>query len=85
MAKKNEIKPSKKKEETVELKEEGEKISIWNKFMNFCHGVKVESKRVHWTTKNDLLKYSIATLIFVVFFSLFFYCIDAVYALVHSL
>ena len=61
------------------------KESLWARFMNFCHGVKVESKRIHWTTKKDLFRYSVATLIFVVFLSLFFYVIDIIFALLHSL
>ncbi len=66
-------------------KKEKNKVSMWAKFSNFCHGVKVESKRIHWTTKKELVKYSIATLVFVMFLSLFFYAIDAIFALIHSL
>ncbi len=62
-----------------------EKTSIFEKFMEFCHGVKTESKRIHWTDRKDLVKYSISTLVFVVFFSLFFYFIDILFAFVHSL
>lgn len=62
-----------------------ERVGIWGRFMNFCHGVKSESKRVHWTSKSDLVKYSIATFVFVLFFSVFFYIIDFLFALVHSL
>ena len=51
--------------------------SLWGRFMNYCHGVKTEFKRVHWTSKSDLGKYSIATLTFVIVFSLFFYGINA--------
>lgn len=70
-----------KKEEVKKEKKE----SLWTRFMKFCHGVKVESKRIHWTTKKDLFRYSVATLIFVVFLSLFFYVIDILFALLHSL
>ncbi len=78
---------SKKREEKKEVVKEvkEEKVTLWDKFMNFCHGVKVESKRIHWTDKKDLAKYSVATLLFVLFFSLFFYLINAIFALVHSL
>lgn len=68
-----------------EKKEKKEKKSLWGKFMTYCHGVKTEFKRVHWTTKSDLARYSIATLTFVIVFSLFFYGINALYALIHSL
>lgn len=61
------------------------KKSLWSRFMTYCHGVKTEFKRVHWTTKSDLGKYSVATLLFVIVFSLFFYGINALNALIHSL
>ena len=53
--------------------------------MTYCRGVKNEFKRVHWTTKSDLTRYSIATLVFVIVFSLFFYGVNALNALIHSL
>lgn len=62
-----------------------DKRNMWEKMIMFCHGVAAESKRVHWTSKNDLLKYFVSTLVFVVFFSLFFYLVDFIYAFVHSL
>ncbi len=61
------------------------KKSIWGRFMTYCHGVKTEFKRVHWTKKSDLGRYSVATLTFVIVFSLFFYGVNALYALIHSL
>lgn len=66
-------------------KENKDKKSLWNRFMTFCHGVKAESKRIHWISKKELAKYSVATLIFVIFFSMFFYLVDVIYALVHLL
>ena len=53
--------------------------------MTFCHGVKSEFKKVHWTNKKDMVKYSIATIITIIFCSLFFYLIDVLFALVQSL
>lgn len=70
--------------EKKETKKKNKK-SLWSRFMNYCHGVKTEFKRVHWTTKSDLGRYSIATLAFVIVFSLFFYGVNALYALIHSL
>ena len=67
------------------IKKQEKKKSIWGKFMTYCHGVKAEFKRVHWTTKSDLGKYSVATLTFVIVFSLFFYAVNTLYALIHSL
>ena len=62
-----------------------EKKSLWVRFRIFCHGVKMEFKKVHWPTKKDMVKYSIATIVFIVFFSVFFYGIDVIFALVKSL
>lgn len=62
-----------------------EKKSLWQKIMFFCNGVKSEVKRVHWTDKRDMVKYSIATIVFIVFCSAFFYLIDIIFALVQSL
>lgn len=84
MAKKKEKKVEK-TEKMVKVKEKEERVSFWNRFIGFFHGVKTEGKRIHWTTKKDLVRYSVATLIFVVFFSLFFYLVNLVYAFIHSL
>ena len=65
--------------------EKKEKKSLGTRFMTYCRGVKTEFKRVHWTTKSDLTRYSIATLVFVIVFSLFFYGVNALNALIHSL
>ena len=70
-----------KKKEVIEE----EKTNVLQRFKGFCSGVKLESKRIHWTSKNDLVKYSAATLVFVFICSLFFYGVDALFALLHSL
>ena len=62
-----------------------EKNSLWVKFRIFCHGVKTEFTKVHWTFKSDMVKYSIATIIFIIFCSLFFYGIDALFAFFQAL
>lgn len=61
------------------------KKSLWVKFRIFCHGVKSEAEKIHWTTKNDMIKYSVATIVFVVFCSIFFYVIDILFAFIQSL
>ena len=58
--KKNNMKESNHKSST-------EKKSLWVRFRIFCHGVKSEAKKVHWPTKKDMLKYSVATVLFIVF------------------
>lgn len=62
-----------------------EKKSLWVRFRIFCHGVKSEFLKVHWPSKNDMIKYSISTIVFVVFCSLFFYLINVIFALIQSL
>ena len=66
------------------------KVVVENKnfitrFRIFCHGVKSEFEKIHWPSKKDMIKYSIATLCFIVFMSVFFYLIDVIFALVQSL
>ncbi len=83
--KKENNKNKKNKNEKYEEVKENESKNLWSKFMMFCHGVKNETKKVRWTSKQDMVKYSLATIIFILFCSLFFYGIDTVFALVQSL
>lgn len=87
MAKKEEVnnKENMKKSEKKKSNKIEKKKSLWEKFMIFCHGVGDEFKKVHWPTKKDMVKYSVATVVFVVFLSAFFYLVDIIFALVHSL
>jgi len=71
---------SKKKE-----KKDKKKKGLIERFIIFLNGVKGEIHKVHWTSKQDMVKYSIATILFIVFMSLFFYLIDILFALVQSL
>ena len=66
-------------------KENKTKTNIFTFFRNFFNGVANEFKRVHWTSKENMIKYSIATIFFVFFFGVFFYLIDVLFALVQSL
>lgn len=54
------------------------------KIVEYFKGVKKEVSRIRWTSKKDLLKYSTATVVFMVFFSVFFYAIDMLVALLRS-
>ncbi len=47
--------------------------------------VRTELKKVKWPTKEEMLKYSIAVIIFIVIFGLFFYVLDALFAWITSL
>lgn len=62
-------------------KESTKKKSLWTRFRIFCHGVKSEFQKVFWPTKKDMIKYSITTILFIIFLSVFFYLIDVVFAL----
>ncbi|MBR3210327.1 MAG: preprotein translocase subunit SecE [Bacilli bacterium] len=78
-------KETKKNEKKVVTKKKEEKRGFFEKFRIFCGGVKSEFLKVHWTSKSDMLKYSIAVIFFIIFCSLFFYLIYVLFALVQSL
>ena len=80
--KQKEVKETKKESKKTEVKEDK---NLWVKFRIFCHGVKSETSKVHWTSKENMVKYSIATIIFIIFCSLFFYGIDSLFAFFQSL
>ena len=82
--KKKEVKKDNVKVTKKEVKKE-EKKGLWTKFRIFCHGVASEFKKVHWPSKENMVKYSIATILFVIFCGLFFYAIDVIFALIQSL
>lgn len=55
------------------------------KIKNFLGEVKKELGKVKWPSKNDMVKYSIATICFVIFFAAFFYAIDVTVAFIKSM
>lgn len=61
------------------------KENIFKRIFKYFKGVGKEFKRVRWTSLKDLGKYSIATIVFVLFFGLYFYGIDWIALLVRSL
>ena len=82
------IKNGKKKEEVKEIKKdkkkkETKKVKPAKK--GFLHEVKVEMDKVKWPSKKDMVKYSIATIVFVIFCALFFYGIDLILALLKEI
>mgnify|MGYP000566767815 FL=1 len=54
------------------------------KIVDYFRGVKKEAARIKWTSKKDLLKYSVSTISFMIFFGVFFYLIDMLVALLRS-
>ena len=55
-----------------------------SKVGDYFSGVRKEVSRIKWTSKKDLLKFSISTISFMIFFGVFFYVIDLLVALLRS-
>lgn len=69
---------------TVKSKKE-KKENIFKRVSKYFKGVGKEFKRIRWTDKKELLKYSISTLVLVFLFGVYFYAIDWIVLLVRSL
>ena len=65
MAKKNELKKTKKVKKTEKVKKE-----------NFFKGVRSELSKVKWPSKKEVFKYTIATLVFIIVLVIFFVLLD---------
>ena len=59
-----------------------EKNNVFSKISNFFKSVIVEAKKVIWTNKKNLIKYSVATLSFMLFICVYFVGIDLLIALI---
>ena len=68
----------------VKAKKE-KKENIFKRIGKYFKGVGKELKRIRWTERKDLLKYTFCTLGFVFFFGVYFYAIDWLVLLVRSL
>lgn len=55
------------------------------KIKKFLSEVKKELGKVKWPSRKDMVKYSIATICFVIFFAGFFYLIDLAVAFIKTL
>ena len=81
---KNEEKETVKKEDKkVKISKETKKTSL--KAVKKESGIKkwfkevmAEFKKVRWPNKKEMIKYSIATVVFIIFFALFFYVIELI-------
>ena len=82
---KKSVKKEEKKLEKAKTEKKEKKENIFVKIGKYFKGVGKEFKRIRWTSGKDLLKYSIATLCFVLFLGLYFYGIDWITVLVRSL
>jgi preprotein translocase subunit SecE len=56
-----------------------------SKVSNFFIGIKKEMEKVKWPSKKEMVKYSITTIIFIIFFALFFFSLDLIFAYLKSL
>ena len=79
------INKSKEKKEDNKKIKNSKKGNIFDSIGKYFRGVWKELGRIRWTNKKDLVKYSIATVIFVLFFGIYFYGIDWIALLVRSL
>ncbi len=55
------------------------------KIKEFFVSVKKETAKIKWPTKKEMIKYSGATISFMVFFGLFFFVLDVVFAYFKSI
>jgi len=89
VTKKEEVKESKvKKDVKKTTKKDNKKVTkkeVKVKKESFFTGVKKEMKHVRWPLKKEMVKYSIATLSFIIFFALFFMLTDLIIAAVKML
>ena len=87
VSKKETVKKNKRyiaEKKNVKSKKE-KKENIFKRILKYFKGVGKEFKRIRWTDKKDLLKYSLSTLVLVFFFGVYFYAIDWIVLLVRSL
>lgn len=80
-AEKNTPKKDKKEVKKVSKKE----IKTKDNKKSYVSEVKTELKKVKWPTKKEMVKYSIAVIVFIVIFGLYFYGLDAFFAWISSL
>lgn len=74
---------SSKKKDKKDTKKKSNKTSSKKNF-KFLKEVRSEVAKVKWPSKKDMIKYSVATISFIIFFALFFYLIDIIIALLKA-
>lgn len=57
---------------------------VGKKIVDYFKGVKKEISRIRWTSRKELIKYSLSTIAFMFFFGVFFYLVDFLVALIRS-
>ena len=72
--------PKEKKTDKKERKMKKEKgPGVFKSIGGFFKGVGSEMSKVVWPTKRDMVKYSIATIVFILFFALYFFGIESLW------
>ena len=83
------MKKNTKKEEKKEVKKVSKKVKTKETKKSKKEGlfkqIKKEMSKVHFPTRKDMVKYSVATIFFVIFFAGYFYLIELVMAFIKSL
>lgn len=81
---KKEVKKEKEQSKKKNNKKEFSKTKKKKGIVNFFKEVRKEMKKVKWPSRKDMVKYSFATISFIIFFALFFYAIEIVIALLKA-
>ncbi len=55
------------------------------KIKEFLISVKKETAKIKWPTRKEMIKYSGATISFMIFFGIFFFLLDVLFAFIKSL
>lgn len=83
------VKKNTEKKKNVEkadsIKSNNKKENLFVRFRIFINGIKGEFQKVHWPAKENMVKYSLATVFFIIFFSAFFLLIEIIFALISQL
>lgn len=85
MKKKDIKKETKKNSKDVKKKETKNDLKDVKKKESLFKEVKKEMSKVHFPNKKEMIKYSVATICFVVFFGIYFFLIELIMAFVKTL
>ena len=87
--KKTDVKMADKKREKYiaegKKKEKKKRANVFKSIKRYFTGVIKDIKRIKWTSGKELVKYSIASIILILFFGLYFYGINWIALLIRSL
>lgn len=72
-------KVEKKKNVKKDKKKDVKKDGVFKSILGFFKGVKSEMAKVVWPTKKNMVKYSIATIVLIIFFAVFFLIIMSLF------